>query len=114
MNSYEIDTSPKRRDKLRIIAQILETAKEPTLKTQIMYRANLSFEQLNEYLEFMTNLDLLEKFAVRRKELYRATRKGAEFATRYTEITQLLRMEESKGGIRVPPENLLNKKSHVS
>jgi predicted transcriptional regulator len=111
MNTNEIDTSPKRRDKLKIIAQILETAKEPTLKTQIMYRANLSFEQLNEYLEFMTNLDLLEKLAVKRKDLYRATRKGADFAIRYDEITQLLRIEESKSGIKVPPESMLKRKT---
>jgi predicted transcriptional regulator len=111
MNSSEIDTSAKRRDKLKIIAQILEAAKEPTLKTQIMYKANLSFEQLNEYLEFMTNLDLLEKLAARRKDLYRTTQKGAEFAVRFDEITQLLRVEEPKNGIRAPPENLLRRKS---
>ena len=110
MNFTEVETAPKRRDKLRIIAQILETAKGPTLKTQIMYKANLSFEQLNEYLEFMTNLDLLEKLAVRRKEMYKATQKGADFAARFQEITQLLRTEDAKGKIRVPPESLLKRK----
>jgi predicted transcriptional regulator len=109
--NFEIETSPKRRDKLKIIAQIIETAKEPTQKTQIMYKANLSFEQLNEYLEFMTNLDLLEKLAARRRELYRATHKGAEFAVRYDEIAQLLRVEEGKNGIKVPPESLLKRKT---
>ena len=110
MSFNEIDTSSKRRDKLKIIAQILETAKEPTLKTQIMYKANLSFEQLNEYLEFMSNLELLEKIRVRKKEVYKATRKGIDFVFRYNEITQLLRMDENKGGLKVPPENLMRKK----
>ena len=59
MNSWRIDP-PKRRDKLYIIAEILEIAKEGILKTQIMYRANLSFTQLNEYLKFMLKINLLE------------------------------------------------------
>jgi predicted transcriptional regulator len=46
LNSYLFDVKTKRRDKLSIIAEILEIAKNGTLKTQIMYRANLSFAQL--------------------------------------------------------------------
>ena len=37
------------------MADILEIAKEGTLKTQIMYKANLSFTQLSDYLSFMLN-----------------------------------------------------------
>ena len=37
----------KRRDRLYILAEILAIAKNGYLKTQIMYRANLSFAQLN-------------------------------------------------------------------
>ncbi len=111
MNIDAIETSSRRRDKLKIIAQIIETAKEPTLKTQIMYRANLSFEQLNEYLEFMISLELLEKLALRKKELYQATHKGTEFAVRYDEITQLLRTDEDRNRIRLPPESLLKRKT---
>lgn len=40
----------KRRDKLDIMAEILDITREETLKTQVMYRANLSFTQLNNYL----------------------------------------------------------------
>lgn len=111
MNSNEVETPTKRRDKLKIIAQILENAQEPTLKTQIMYRANLSFEQLNEYLEFMIRLDLLEKLTARRKDMYKATQKGLDFAFRYDEITQLLRSKESSNRMRVPPESLLKRKT---
>jgi len=41
----------KRRDRLHIIAKILQTAKDGALKTPIMYKANLSFAQLNEYFK---------------------------------------------------------------
>jgi hypothetical protein len=40
MNVWDSNSKQKRRDKLYIIAEILEIAKEGVLKTQIMYRAN--------------------------------------------------------------------------
>lgn len=88
--------SSKRRDKLFIIAEILEIAKEGTLKTQIMYRANLSFTQLNDYLRFMLKIDLLAKVLQNDKEKYKSTDKGQDFLQRYHEITELLKSEEEK------------------
>ena len=76
MNSWKTDTPSKRRDKLSIVAEILEIAKEGTLKTQIMYKANLSFAQLNDYLKFMLKNSLLNKFDARGKNVYAATEKG--------------------------------------
>ena len=113
MNSWETDTT-KRRDKLYIIAEILEIAGNGTLKTQIMYRANLSFAQLNEYLKLMQKIRLLEKFARNGKDLYRATGKGADFLQRHREITELLKTEDENGhngknGVKVPPPKLFRK-----
>jgi predicted transcriptional regulator len=82
------------RDKLHIIAEILETAKDTALKTQIMYRANLSFTQLNDYLSFMLKNELLEKVSLNDREVYKATSKGIEFLQHYREITELLRTEK--------------------
>ena len=64
MNTIIADTTSKRRDKLGIIAEILDVAKDGTLKTQIMYRANLSFVQLTEYLEYMLKTELIQKVQV--------------------------------------------------
>ena len=101
----------KRRDKLYIMAEILEIAKEGTLKTQIMYRANLSFSQLNDYLAFMLKNDLLEKVLENDREIFKATHKGMDFLERYREITELLKMEEEncKNHIKIPPPHLLKK-----
>ena len=114
MNSWETDTTAKRRDKLYIIAEILEIAGNGTLKTQIMYRANLSFAQLNEYLKLLLKIRLLEKFVGNRKDLYRATEKGSNFLQRHREITELLKTEDENGhngknGVKVPPPKLLRK-----
>ena len=51
-------TSRKRRDHLDIIAEMLEVARDGALKTKIMYEANLSFAQLNEYLSFLLEIGL--------------------------------------------------------
>jgi predicted transcriptional regulator len=112
MNSSGSNPSTKRRDKLYIIAEILEISKEGSLKTQIMYRANLSFTQLNDYLKFMLKINLLEKILVNDKDTYRATAKGLDFLQRYNEITELIKSEEEsngKNGIKIPPQHLLKR-----
>ena len=48
-----------RLDQLAIIADILQITKENTLKTQIMYKANLSYTQLNTYLGVLIKNDLI-------------------------------------------------------
>ena len=107
-------SSQKRRDKLYIIAEILEIAREGVLKTQIMYRANLSFTQLNDYLKFMLKINLLDRIVENDKEFYKATPKGLEFLQRYHEITELLKSDNGNGknSVRVPPSHLL-KRNHV-
>jgi len=108
VNSGTSDLSSKRRDKISIIAEILEIAKDETLKTQIMYRANLSFAQLNDYLEFMLKIDLLKKFLNRGKVVYTATEKGTDFLQRHCELTELLKENENgKNGVKIPPQKLL-------
>jgi predicted transcriptional regulator len=112
LNPWGSDVALKRRDKLYIIAEILDIAKDGTLKTQIMYRANLSFTQLNDYLRFMLKIKLLEKIVENDKEKYKATEKGLSFLQRYREITQLLKEEENgnyKNNVKVPPPHLLKK-----
>lgn len=116
MNPWGSNPSAKRRDKLFIMAEILEIAKEGSLKTQIMYRANLSFTQLNDYLNFMLRISLLEKIFENDRETYRATDKGVDFMQRYREITELLKTEEDsngKNGIRIPPQHLLKKNQNL-
>jgi predicted transcriptional regulator len=113
MNPWGSDPSSKRRDKLYIVAEILEIAREGTLKTQIMYRANLSFTQLNDYLGFMTKSELLAVIMRGEKAIYVATEKGIDFLQRYREITELLKDEERNGknNVKIPPEHLLRRNS---
>ena len=102
------ETSSKRRDKINIIAEITDIAKNGALKTQIMYKANLSFAQLNEYLVLLKKINILEKSNQSGKEVYTATQKGLEFLQKQQEIMQLLNEEPTmRIGIRVIPKILL-------
>lgn len=110
MNSWLIDTSSKRRDKLYIIAEIMEIAKDGTLKTQIMYKANLSFVQLNEYVKLLIKINLLRKEVERGKDVYRSTEKGLDFLQRHREIMDLLsETANSKNALKLPPEAVFKK-----
>jgi predicted transcriptional regulator len=76
------------------MAEILEVALEGTLKTQVMYKANLSFAQLNEYLRLLLDLKLLEFAGPSEKKVYKTTSKGAHYLESYKKIRELLKKEQ--------------------
>ncbi len=85
-----MENDRKRRDRLYIISEILNIAKGGSLKTQIMYRANLSFAQLNEYLNFLTKMEFLEITKENRRNTYVTTNKGDRYLEKYKDLANLL------------------------
>jgi len=83
-----------RRDRLNIMAEIMEAAKGSQLKTRIMYRVNLSFSQVNEYLSFLTERGFLRVYVENRKKFYETTAKGNIYIENYREMSNLLRPQE--------------------
>lgn len=83
----------KRRDRMFIMAEVLEVAIDGALKTQLMYKANLSFAQLNEYLKLLADLELLCTLENTQKTVYKTTSKGMRFLQSYKEIRELLKKE---------------------
>jgi predicted transcriptional regulator len=81
----------ERRDRLHIMAEIIEATKEGQLKTRIMYSANLSFSQVNEYLSFLTERGFLRVYVENGKKFYKTTAKGNQYIENYREISNLLR-----------------------
>ncbi len=73
----------KRRDRHDIIAEILKTARVGKIKTHIMYKAKLSYSQINEYLPLLVEKGFLENMTTKRKKqivtMYRTTKKGIEY-----------------------------------
>ncbi len=84
------------RNRTEIISQILEAANGNVdiTKTRLMYKAYLSQSQLKEYVEILTENDLLSYNSVTRT--FRTTQKGLRFLKLYNEIDQLLKEEEQQ------------------
>ncbi|MGA2791306.1 MAG: winged helix-turn-helix domain-containing protein [Candidatus Bathyarchaeia archaeon] len=78
------------RTKVEILGSILKVAGHGTLKTHIMYRANLSHRQLEKYLAFLENKGLLIEFVAEETgtNLYKVTEKGNEFLKEYTHLSE--------------------------
>ena len=79
-----------RRDRLYIIAELLRIAKKRSLKTQLMYGANLSFAQLKDYLSFLISTELLKIVKNDGRAFYEITLKGQDFLINYEKISLLL------------------------
>jgi predicted transcriptional regulator len=76
------------RTKVEILASILKVASTQTLKTHIMYRANLSHRQLEKYLSFLEKNGMLERIMDERGTmLYQITSKGIDFLKDYTKLS---------------------------
>ena len=69
----------KNRDRLSIVAAILEAANPGTSKTRIMFSANLSFSLLEKYLEVADQAGFLEMNGSK----YHLTELGQEFLREY-------------------------------
>ena len=97
-----LNAKSRRRDTLAIMAEILEITKEGALKTQIMNKAHLSFTQLNDYLKFALDCDLMIQNNIDGKEVYDITEKGVDFLQKHGELTKLLKTCRggNKGKIR--------------
>jgi len=87
--------SRKHRDRLCVMAEILGIAMNGALKTPIMYKANLSFAQLNEYLPLLLEIGLLRNVNNGGKTVYKTTAKGLHYIQRHKEITALLTENEN-------------------
>jgi predicted transcriptional regulator len=94
LKSSAVQSLWERRDRLHIMAEIMEVAKGSQLKTRIMYKVNLSFSQLNEYLSFLTEMGFLRVRVVNRNKLYETTTKGNLYIENYMEMSSLLRSRD--------------------
>jgi predicted transcriptional regulator len=74
----------KNRDKLSLIAAILEAANSGASKTRIMYMANLSFSLLEKYL----NLSVAAGFIQLEGNKYKLTLQGRTFVNKYKQFQE--------------------------
>jgi predicted transcriptional regulator len=66
------DSSPRRRGRHDIVMEVLKSAINGAKKTTIMYKANLSFTQLENYLNALKEADFLTE----ESGIWKTTEKG--------------------------------------
>ncbi len=82
-----------RRSSFEIIADMLRLGEAG--KTEIMYSANMSYFQLQKYLNLLLQLKLIDKVTVGNPIVtYRVTRKGLRVLRNIDNITQMLELRE--------------------
>jgi len=83
----------KRRDRHDIIIEILKTAVEGRIKTHIMYKAKLSYAQLNEYLPTLVQNGFLENTTIKgkkcQKKVFKTTFKGLRLIENFETMKKL-------------------------
>jgi len=87
MNFPLKDRLKKRRGSIAIIVDILSVAEEKTKKTQIVYKADLNFRMVGEYLPHLVDKGLIENTDGE----YKTTEKGEEFLTDYQKMKEMLK-----------------------
>ena len=83
------------RGKIQIMGDVLALATSGIKKTHIMYRANLSYEQVYLYLGDLIEKRLIVQDVSPDGVVYRTTEKGREFLLHYTRLVEFLE-EEAK------------------
>jgi len=92
--------SSTNRTRVEILASILKIAERQTLKTHIMYKANLSHRQLEKYLHFLETKGMLTRSSEENATVFQITEKGGEFLKDYERISSYLTED--------PPANVLH------
>ncbi len=89
----EKGVSLNHRGRLDIMANILNTASNGAKKTQLMYRCNLSFKQMEIYLSMLTAKKLLSRHVYNGTKdviVYETTDRGLSFLQVYRTLNALL------------------------
>lgn len=84
----------KYRSRTEIVAMILEISSKGASKTKIMYKAYLSYSQLNRYLSFLIEDKLIEyKLEL---ELYTLTEKGERLLQVYKDLDDMIPLKNGQ------------------
>jgi predicted transcriptional regulator len=83
----------RKRSDIDIMANILSAAKKGTKKTRIMYRCNLSHNQLQVYLQILREMGFLASHSKKegaKPNCFKTTLKGFEFLDAYRALKSLM------------------------
>ncbi len=95
-----------RRSKLEMYIDILKVlARHGPLKlTHIMYKANINCSVLKQYLDFLTEQNLVEEKSLGKKRIvYSITDRGRTVLKYFRELRTVLPLVEEEAHTRLPP-----------
>ena len=90
------------RGRIQIMGDVLGLATAGIKKTHIMYRANLSYEQVHMYLAELIEKGLLVQASTDEGLVYRTTERGREFLHYYSRLVSLLEEEQVPSSAKAP------------
>ena len=85
----------RKRDRLRIIYDILKAINDKNdriLHTHILYKANLSYPILEQYLQQLLYNELIKESSLNSKRVYGLTDKGFEYLRKYDVVNDFNRV----------------------
>ena len=87
-----------RRSKLERYFDVLKviSARGPIRQTHIMYKANLTWDELKKDLEKLMNLSIIEKIVTKEGIFYRITPEGIEALSHISKIESMLMLDQRK------------------
>jgi predicted transcriptional regulator len=91
----------KYRSRTDIIAMILQAAMNGATKTRLMYSAYLSYAQVQEYLQYLTERRLVNVDTA--THAYTLTELGLHFLKVYDEISQIVSLKHGETPVTAAP-----------
>lgn len=89
LRNENADHIVKRRSRQDIKAEILMITETKSRPTHIMYKANLSFAQLNEYLGLMVETGLITVSNIGSSRMYLRTGNGKDYLDNYVRMRMI-------------------------
>lgn len=83
---------------MEIVANLLSIAKSGALKTHLMYRANLSYLMVTEYLDFLCRSNLIRETVEEEgtTKLYQTTEKGLRYLEVYETLQGIIGLDNQR------------------
>ena len=88
---YSLEKDPaviSNRTRVEILASILNVAEQATLKTHIMYKANLSWTALEKQIEHLEKKGLVESADDDGRKVYRLSDRGFRLLKQFLEVRE--------------------------
>jgi predicted transcriptional regulator len=88
----------KNRNRIEIVANILDIARNGALKTHLMYKANLSYMVVTQYLGFLIRSGLIEEVFSEEgpTKMYKTTAKGFQYMEVYDSLQSIAGLDSQK------------------